>query len=70
MAEFESECTPMQFFGQRQEPNPVQWFRLEQFLGGASSRLFYNEVPKPTWFRYEGHLDNPEEVLYSFTKAD
>jgi len=70
MVEFESEYTPKQFFGQRQEPNPLQWIRLEQAGSGHSSRLFYNEVPKPTWFRYEGHLDNPDEVLYSFTKAD
>jgi len=70
MADFRGESTPMQFWGERQEPNIIEWFRLEQFGKGASSRLFYNEVPKPTWFRHEGHLDNPEEVLYSFTKAD
>lgn len=42
-----------------------------------SSRLFYNEVPKPTWIRYGGHLlDNKENDrerdrhLYSFTHAD
>jgi hypothetical protein len=27
-------------------------------------------VPHPTWFRYGGHLDNPEKTLYSFTHAD
>jgi hypothetical protein len=70
MHEFRAECTPMQFAGERQEPNPLQWFRLEQFGKGASSRLFYNEVPKPTWFRYNGHLDNEDEVLYSFTRAN
>jgi len=32
--------------------------------------LFYNEVPNPTWFRYGGHLDNPDKTLYSFTHAD
>lgn len=69
-ADFNSECTPMQFWGERQEPNIIEWFRLEQFGKGMSSRLFYNEVPKPTWFRHQGHLDNPEEVLYSFTNAD
>ena len=70
MADFRGESTPMQFFGERQEPNIVEWFRLEQFGKGASSRLFYNEVPQPTWFRHEGHLDNAEEQLYSFTRAD
>jgi len=70
MADFRGEATPMQFWGERQEPNVIEWFRLEQFGKGMSSRLFYNEVPKPTWFRHEGHLENPEEQLYSFTKAD
>jgi len=56
--------------GERLEPNIIQWFRFEQWGKGASSRLFYNEVPHPTWFRYGGHLDNPEKVLYSFTHAD
>lgn len=70
MADLSAEWTPMQFFGERQEPNIVEWFRLEQFGKGASSRLFYNEVPHPTWFRHNGHLDNKEEVLYSFTHAN
>ncbi len=70
MSEFNSETTPTPFFGERQEPNIIEWFRLEQFGKGNSSRLFYNEVPKPHWFRYNGHLDNPEEALYSFTLAD
>lgn len=70
MAEFNSEWTPMQFWGERQEPNIIEWFRLEQFGKGSSSRLFYNEVPNPTWLRHNGHLDNPEEVLYSFTNGD
>jgi len=35
-----------------------------------SSRLFYNEVPHPNWVRHEGHLDDPEKNLYSFTHAD
>jgi hypothetical protein len=70
MHDFRSEWTPMQFWGERQEPNVIEWFRLEQFGKGSSSRLFYNEVPHPTWFRHNGHLDNPEEVLYSFTNGD
>jgi hypothetical protein len=70
MADFNSEWTPMQFWGERQEPNIIEWFRLEQFGKGSSSRLFYNEVPHPTWLRHNGHLDNPEEVLYSFTNGD
>jgi hypothetical protein len=34
------------------------------------SKLFYNEVPKPTVYRHKGHLDNPEKTLYSFTHGD
>jgi len=70
MHDLNSEWTPMQFTGERLEPNILNWFRLEQWGKGNSSRLFYNEVPKPTWFRYGGHLDNPEKTLHSFTNAD
>lgn len=77
MHDMHSEWTPMQFSGYRQEPNILQWLRLENYGKGMSSRLFYNEVPQPTWFRYGGHLlDNPDNererdrVLYSFTHAD
>lgn len=65
-----SEATPMPFYGERQEPNPLQWFRLEQFGKGNSSRLFYNEIPQPLWMRQGGHMDNLDEELYSFTKAN
>ena len=72
MHEFNSECTPMPFFGERQEPNPLQWFRLEQFGKGNSTRLFYNEVPAPWWHRHHGHMDvkQIDDLLYSFTQAD
>ena len=72
MHEFHSEATPAPFFGERQEPNPLQWFRLEQFGKGNSSRLFFNEVPEPWWLRHKGHMDQEkkEELLYSFTHAD
>lgn len=70
MHEMNSEWTPMQFTGERMEPNIIEWFRFEQWGKGNSSRLFYNEVPKPTWFRYGGHLDDAEKTLYSFTHAD
>lgn len=56
MAEFNSEWTPMQFVGERQEPNIIEWFRLEQYGKGSSSRLFYNEVPHTSWIRFKGHL--------------
>jgi hypothetical protein len=69
-SEFSSEWTPMQFWGERQEPNVIEWFRLEQFGKGMSSRLFYNEVPQPWWLRHQGHMGNKEEVLYSFTKGN
>lgn len=70
MADFNSEWTPQQFWGERQEPNVIEWFRLEQWGKGASTRLFYNEVAEPNWLRHNGHLDNPEEVVYSFTNAN
>ena len=70
MADLNSEATPTQFVGERLEPNVLQWFRFEQWGKGASSRLFYNEVPTVRWLRYGGHLDNPEKVLYSFKDAD
>ena len=65
-----AESTPMQFFGERVEPCPIEWFRGEQIGKGMSARLFYNEEPKPMWWRHQGHLDNKEEVLYSFTHGD
>mmetsp|Transcript_10238 Transcript_10238/g.10206 ORF Transcript_10238/g.10206 Transcript_10238/m.10206 type:complete len:251 (-) Transcript_10238:428-1180(-) len=68
--DFSSEWTPVQFVGERLEPNPLQWFRFEQWGAGASSRLFYNEAPKPTWWRFGGHLDDHEKNLYSFTHAN
>ena len=64
-----SEATPLQFAGQRLEPNIIEWFRIEQIGKGASSRLFFNENPKPTWFRY-GNVDNKNKQLYSFTHGD
>lgn len=70
--ELHSESTPAPFFGSRQEPNPLQWFRLEQFGKGMSSRLYFNEVPEPWWNRHQGHMDpnQKEELLYSFTNGD
>jgi hypothetical protein len=77
MFDMHSEWTPTQFAGERQEPNVLQWFRLEQWGQGFSSRLFYNEVPQPTWWRYGGHMLQAKEdekardkLLYSFTYAD
>lgn len=70
--EFHSEATPSPFFGERNEPNPLQWFRLEQQGKGNSSRLYFNEVPEPWWHRHQGHMDveNRDELLYSFTHGD
>jgi len=72
MHEFHSEATPMPFAGERQEPNPLQWFRFEQLGKGTSSRLFYNEVPEPWWHRHQGHMDpaQKDDLLYSFTYGD
>jgi hypothetical protein len=67
----------MQFMGDRQEPNPLQWLRWEQFGNGFGSRLFYNEKVQPLWWRHGGHmLENSESdkererVLHSFTYSD
>lgn len=70
MQEFNAEATPTPFWGERQEPNVLEWFRIEQAGKGASSRLFYNEVPKPLWIRHQGHVNDAEEEFYSFTKAN
>lgn len=70
MHDLRSEWTPMQFTGQRQDPNLINWFRLEHYGHGMSSKLFYNEVPKPTWYRHKGHLDDIDREVFSFTHAD
>ena len=74
--DLESEWTPQQFRGERQEPNVLQWFRFENWRGGFGSRLFYNEEPKLSWRFQKGHMltqDTEAErdrVLYSFTHAN
>jgi len=77
MLDMEAEWTPKMWRGERQEPNILEWFRLEHVFGGMSSRMFYNEVPQPTWYRQQGHLTGKEDdeaekqkVLYSFTSAN
>jgi hypothetical protein len=35
-----------------------------------SSRLFYNEFPKPRWIRQGGHIKDPDANLYSFAHAN
>ncbi len=68
--DFLSEMTPMQFMGpDRTDSNLINWFRWEQFGRGFSSRLFYNEEPKPMFHRH-GHIDDPDKELYSFKWAD
>jgi len=77
MEDMKAEWTPVPNAGMRQGPNPLQLFRVEFFGQGFSSRLFYNEVPQPTWWRAGGHLfENPDDEkerfkkLYSFTHAN
>lgn len=70
MHDFHAEATPMQFWGERLEPVVVNWFRGEQIGKGLSSRLFFNEVPQPTWVRHGGHIDKSDANLYSFTYAN
>lgn len=68
--DMKSEWTPMPFNGPGLEPNAINYFRFEQWGKGISSRFFYNEVPKPTYWRYGGHLEDPEKNLFSFNYAD
>lgn len=74
MEDMHSEWTPVQFAGERQDPNVLQWFRFEQWGQGNSSRLFYNEVPQQSWWRAGGHFADDEKArdraLYSFTHAN
>lgn len=70
MRDFNSEWTATPFKGDRVDPNPLNWFRFEQVGKGLSSRLFFNEVPKPAWHRHGGHLDDVDKTLYSFKYAD
>ena len=74
--DLEAEWTPQTFAGQRVEPNPLAWLRIENIWGGYGARLFYNEIPKMYWRRNKGHVladDNEDErqrMLYSFTHAN
>jgi len=81
MQDMYSEWTPMPFAGERQEPNVLQWFRLEQYGNGFGSRLYYNEVPVldgfQSWWRNGGHMlknvndtSEQERRLHSFTHAN
>lgn len=68
--DFHQEATPMQFGGERLEANIAEWFRLEQWGKGASSRLFFNEQPTINWVRHQGHVDDLKSELYSFAHAN
>lgn len=81
MQDLNAEWTPQQFRGDRQEPNVLQWLRLEQYGDGNGERLFYNEVPNlntaKSWWRLGGHYtleENDEREqrsrLHSFTNAN
>lgn len=60
----------MQFSGERQEANVLQWFRMEQFGKGLSSRLFFNEQPQINWLRQGAHSEDLDSELYSFNNAN
>jgi hypothetical protein len=56
---------------ERLGPNLIQMFRYEDYGSGHGSRYFYNEEPKPTFYRYKGRFENTDkERLYSFKDAD
>ena len=68
--DFHSEWTPTPFAGDRLGPNPLQWARFEQYGKGISSKLFFNEVNKPTKYRHGGNLEETQKTLHSFKYAD
>jgi len=68
--DFHQEATPYQFCGERVEANIAEWFRLEQWGKGLSSRLFFNEQPTFNWIRHQGHVDDLNSELYSFAHAN
>ena len=76
MHDLQAETTPMMYNQRRNEPNPLQWFRLEGVLGGQGSRMFYNEVPQLSWRRQQGYITEStddrekERALFSFTHAN
>jgi hypothetical protein len=74
--DLEAEMTPTPYSNRRNEPNILQWFRFEFMLGGHGNRLFYNEVPKFSWKKQQGHMTETNDererdrALYSFTHAN
>lgn len=65
-----SEWTPDIFLGQRLEPNLLNGLIIENVGQGNSSKLFYNEVPKPTKYRFGGRFDGSKKKLLSFKYAE
>ncbi len=46
-------------------------FRYRDYAGGKGARIFYNEDPKPTFYRYKGRFEpEDKERLFSFKDAD
>lgn len=76
MHDIEAEWTPRPFSGERQEPNPLQWMRFDNWFGGYGNRLFFNETPQLSWKRNKGHVleadteSERDRMLYSFTHAN
>ena len=65
------EQTPAPSRNERLGPNIIQWFRFEDYSSGYGSRYFYNEKPKPTFYRYKGRMDQEDkDALWSFKDAD
>lgn len=59
----------MQFNGKGNRPHgPLNWLRYDHHFSGHSSKLFYNEVPNPSWRHHGGHVEDQD--FYSFTYAD
>jgi len=51
------EQTPMPSHNERLGPNLLNIARWEDCAGGYGSRYFYNEVPKPNFYRYKGTFE-------------
>ena len=65
-----AEMTPHIFPGIRMDALPLRWADFEGVGTGNSSRLFYNEVPKVTKYRFGGRFDASRKRLLSFKYAN
>lgn len=52
-------------------PNLLNMMKYTDYAGGNGARIFYNEDPKPTFYRYKGRFEETDkDRLHSFKDAD